>query len=74
MLMMPMPGRFWQVLREEYVPVMMDVVKKHGVNLRLGCRVQEIDHEATAVVLDTGERIEADLIVGADGSSTFSLS
>lgn len=67
-------GRFWQVLREEYVPVMMDVVKEHGVNLRLGCRVQEIDHESTAVVLDTGERIEADLIVGGDGPSTISLS
>ncbi|KAE8448432.1 hypothetical protein EG329_009497 [Mollisiaceae sp. DMI_Dod_QoI] len=55
-----------RILREEYVPVMMEVVKKHGVNLRLGCRVQETDQEATAVILDTGERIEADLIVGAD--------
>lgn len=60
-------GRFWQVLREEYVPVMMDAVKNHGVNLRLGCRVQDIDEKVTAVVLDTGERIEADLIVGVDG-------
>ncbi|KAF8848861.1 nucleotide-binding domain-containing protein [Acephala macrosclerotiorum] len=61
------PCRFWQVLREEYVPVMMDVVKKHDVDLRLGCRIQDIDEKVTAVVLDTGERIEADLIVRADG-------
>lgn len=28
---------FWQILREESVPVMtMEVVKQHGVNLRLG--------------------------------------
>ncbi|CZR54504.1 uncharacterized protein PAC_04388 [Phialocephala subalpina] len=62
---------FWQVLREAYVPVMMEVVKKYGVNLRLICRVKDIDQKATAVILDTGERIEADLIVGADGIRTI---
>lgn len=46
---------------------------ERGVTLRLGCPVITIDDEHednVAVVIRSGERIAADVIVGADGKST----
>lgn len=38
-----------------------------GVEVRLSCRIQNIDQNAPAVELVDGERIEGDIIIGADG-------
>ena len=39
--------------------------------MRLGCPVVGVDDEEVAVVIKGGERIEADIVVGADGKSAF---
>ena len=41
--------------------------KALGVTLRLGCRVADVDFDAASLVLESGERLAADLLVGADG-------
>jgi salicylate hydroxylase len=38
-----------------------------GVRIRFGAMVEEIDLHRSGVVLKTGERLDADLMVGADG-------
>lgn len=46
---------------------------ERGVTLRLGCPVIAIDDEHeddVVVVIRSGERIAADVLVGADGRST----
>jgi 2-polyprenyl-6-methoxyphenol hydroxylase-like FAD-dependent oxidoreductase len=54
------------VLREDYVHVLMEQTRKNGATLRLGFRVEKVDDNSPAVILTTGERKEADLVVGAD--------
>lgn len=46
---------------------MLDEAKRLGVEIRLGCNVESLDFDHTEVVLDNGERLNADVIVGADG-------
>lgn len=41
--------------------------KALGVQLRLGCRVADIDFDAASLRLESGEQLNADLLVGADG-------
>ena len=42
---------------------------KRNIDLRLGCRVVDVEESGhiLAVILASGERVEADLVVGADG-------
>ena len=37
----------------------------------MGCKVIGVDEEAASVLIEGRERIEADLIVGADGKSSL---
>ena len=41
--------------------------KALGAEVRLGCRVADIDFDAATLTLESGESLEADLLVGADG-------
>ncbi|KAI1628322.1 putative salicylate hydroxylase [Exophiala viscosa] len=61
-------GSPWFVIhRADYHEVMLDEAKRLGVEIRLGCNVESLDFGHTEVVLDHGERLNADVIVGADG-------
>jgi hypothetical protein len=42
---------------------------KEGVEMRFGCQVKEVDQAVPAVTLQDGTKLEADLIVAADGIS-----
>lgn len=55
--------------RADYHEVMLDEANRLGVEIRLGCNVDSLDFDHTEVVLDSGERLKADVIVGADGMS-----
>ncbi|KAH8684494.1 putative monooxygenase [Tricladium varicosporioides] len=44
---------------------------KAGVRLRLGCKVVEYDFEGGGLMLESGERLSADLVVGVDGIKSF---
>jgi 2-polyprenyl-6-methoxyphenol hydroxylase-like FAD-dependent oxidoreductase len=44
---------------------------KEGVEMRFGCQVKEADQSVPTVTLHDGTKLEADLIVAADGISIF---
>lgn len=46
---------------------MIEQARKIEATLRLGVRVESVEENGPVVGLTTGERIEADLVVGADG-------
>ncbi|PVH74524.1 FAD/NAD(P)-binding domain-containing protein [Cadophora sp. DSE1049] len=55
------------VRRQIYQKVLYEAAVREGVKVRFGCRVETIDEEKPSVKLTSGETVEADLIVGADG-------
>lgn len=58
------------VHRADLQQVLYKAAVERGITLRLGCPVvviEDEDEENVAVVIEGGERIEADVIVGADG-------
>lgn len=46
----------------------MLAARNAGIEIRLGCAIARIDESRPAAILNDGEEIEADLIVGADGT------
>ncbi|KAG6852673.1 hypothetical protein C0991_010020 [Blastosporella zonata] len=54
------------VTREDLRKVLLELAAPH-ITLRLNCKVQTVEPHAPLVVLESGEIIQADLIVGADG-------
>ena len=54
--------------RADYHEVMLNEAKRLGVQIRLGCNVESLDFERTEIVVEGGERLKADVIVGADGT------
>lgn len=61
------------VHRADLQQVLFKAAVERGVTLRLGCPVIAIDDEHeddVVVVIRSGERIAADVLVGADGRST----
>ncbi|OAA55863.1 salicylate hydroxylase [Niveomyces insectorum RCEF 264] len=54
--------------RADLIRLLTDAVAKNpNVNLRMNCKVTDYDFEAPAVTLASGERVAADLVIGADG-------
>ena len=55
--------------------ILYEAAIKRGVAFRLGCPVValEEDDDTPAVVIKGGEKIEADVVVGADGKSESNL-
>lgn len=45
---------------------MFDLAKPH-INFRSGCRVTSVDPLKPSVILDSGEEVTADVVIGADG-------
>jgi salicylate hydroxylase len=55
---------FWEPQTHQQL---MDAALKHGVKLEAGQKVVAVDVEKTAITLDDGRRISADLIIASDG-------
>jgi salicylate hydroxylase len=55
------------VMRAEFQQIMYENALKLGVEIRLGCRIKDIDQSKPSLLLENGELLKADLIVGADG-------
>jgi salicylate hydroxylase len=47
--------------------MLYDAAIQSGVEVKLSSRIKSIEEDAPAVILSTGERIEGDIIIGADG-------
>jgi salicylate hydroxylase len=62
--------RMLNVPRQTYQRLLYEAAVREGVNVRFGARVEKLADSSPlpCVILSTGERIEADLIVGADGT------
>jgi salicylate hydroxylase len=58
---------YWQVFRPDYHAILLEAAIEAGANLRRGCTVISYDVADGAVILESGERVKGDLIVGADG-------
>ena len=66
--------RLWPVHRADLQQVLSEAAIKQGVTLRLGCLVVAVDEgdQALSVVVHGGERLFADMVVGADGKPRLS--
>jgi 2-polyprenyl-6-methoxyphenol hydroxylase-like FAD-dependent oxidoreductase len=49
---------------------MFEEAERSGVQIRLGCTVEGLDFDQTHVLVNGGEILRADLIIGADGESS----
>jgi len=56
--------------RRGYQRFLFEEAEKRGVRVRFSCPVAEVEDGASkpVLVLKNGERVEADLIIGADGN------
>ena len=61
--------KLFSTLRQMYVPIMLNKVRGLGANVRLGIIIDSIDEFGPAVILQGGERFEADIVIGADGET-----
>lgn len=57
----------WQLHRADVAEAMHSRALEMGVDVRFGCPVVGIDCAAGTVTLESGEVVEGDLVVGADG-------
>lgn len=53
--------------RADYQTVLHEAALAAGCEIRLGAKVVAVDEDSPAVTLETGERIDGDLVVVADG-------
>jgi len=58
--------------RPIYQKLLYEAAVREGVVVRFGAIVESVDQTGPSITLSTGEKISADVIVGADGElSTF---
>lgn len=53
--------------RASYIDILLEEAKAAGARLSLGVSVTDIAFETSHVILEDGRKLEADVIVGADG-------
>ncbi|KAF2168953.1 hypothetical protein M409DRAFT_65291 [Zasmidium cellare ATCC 36951] len=58
---------FWDLHRVDVQRVLADRARELGVEIRLGCRVEDIDFDNATLQLSSDEILQGDLLVGADG-------
>lgn len=61
------PNRYWLIHRADYQDILQEAAVESGVHVVLGAPVESIDENKPAVRLKSGQELEADLVVGADG-------
>ncbi len=52
---------------------MMQEATRLGVKIRLGCTVEGLDFDKSQVLVQDGETLSADVIIGADGESSAAM-
>ncbi|KAI1845196.1 hypothetical protein JX265_006966 [Neoarthrinium moseri] len=57
--------------RADLLNVLLDAAQRSGVEVRLGCEIEELDFSKPSLRLSTGTIHESDVILGADGERSF---
>ncbi|GAB1203813.1 hypothetical protein APSETT445_002453 [Aspergillus pseudonomiae] len=61
-------GAPWIIIhRADYQQILFDRAMVMGVEVRFGATVDDLDFQDTQVVLESGETVAGDIIIGADG-------
>jgi salicylate hydroxylase len=60
-------NRVMAIPRARYQRLLFEAAIEKGVDVRLESRIKSIDPDSPAVILLSGERIECDVVIGADG-------
>ncbi|KAB8071827.1 hypothetical protein BDV29DRAFT_178503 [Aspergillus leporis] len=61
-------GAPWIIIhRADYQQILFDEARSMGAEIRFGTTLEDVDFEGTRVVLEGGERVAGDFIIGADG-------
>ncbi|KAK1231475.1 hypothetical protein PQX77_005402 [Marasmius sp. AFHP31] len=60
-------GNPWYVVHRADLFDMLHQVAEPFMDLRINCKVQEVDPLGPSVTLESGEKFTADLVIGADG-------
>ncbi|KAF2839544.1 FAD/NAD(P)-binding domain-containing protein [Patellaria atrata CBS 101060] len=65
-------GRSWEVPwlvihRVDYHKILFDTAVEHSTKITLGAEVKSVDFDKTTITLASGEVVEGDVILGADG-------
>lgn len=58
---------YWQVFRPDYHQVLLKEAEKRGIRVRKGCGVADYRPYDASVVLESGEVVQGDLVIAADG-------
>jgi salicylate hydroxylase len=58
---------YWLIHRADYQRILFDAAKENGVTIRLGSPIETVDEAGPIVILKNGEKLKADIVVGADG-------
>lgn len=68
------PTRMYRHNRPKFLQMLISQLERVGVQIEYGCRVTEYyeDDTKAGIVLDDGRRLEADVVVAADGIGTKS--
>ena len=62
-------GRRWNIHRADYQNVLAKAAEKYGAKLIFSADVVNVDVDTATVRLSDGREMNADVIVGADGTS-----
>ncbi|KAF7590660.1 hypothetical protein BBP40_002552 [Aspergillus hancockii] len=61
-------GAPWIIIhRADYLQILSDEARRLGAEIRFRTTLKDVDFESTEAVVEGGERIEGDAIIGADG-------
>jgi salicylate hydroxylase len=61
---------YWLIHRPDYHHLLHEAAMENGCEIRVKSRVASVDESAPSLTLTSGETISADIIIGADGSSS----
>jgi salicylate hydroxylase len=58
---------YWLIHRADFQAILFDAAKAVGVDIRLGCYVVSVDVSGPRAMLASGETLQGDVVIGADG-------
>ncbi|VDB90840.1 unnamed protein product [Peniophora sp. CBMAI 1063] len=60
-------GEFFLTEHHRLLALLLEIARELNADIRFGCRVAQVGAEGNSVILESGETLTADVVVGADG-------